>query len=80
MSQFHVMNRYNFLDKTVGISTLFEINNGTLVDGMSQIIETRKPFDVPGIDGICVPSNTRGHILKIIDGNNALIRWEVSKF
>lgn len=71
------MNRYNFLDKSVGISSLFEISNDSLVDDVSQIVETRVPFHVPGIGGLLIPRNTRGHILKLVGGNTALVRWEV---
>uniref|UniRef100_A0A7N0U6L0 Uncharacterized protein n=1 Tax=Kalanchoe fedtschenkoi TaxID=63787 RepID=A0A7N0U6L0_KALFE len=70
---------YNFLDKNVGISTVFEVNNGTTVYGSSPIVETKKPLDVPGIEGLCVPSNTQGHILKIFEGNKALVRWEYAQ-
>nr|XP_024933206.2 uncharacterized protein LOC107427578 isoform X2 [Ziziphus jujuba var. spinosa] len=67
---------YNFLDKSVGISSLFEITSNSLVDDVSQIVETHVPFHIPGIEGLLIPSNTRGHILKIVGGNTALVRWE----
>ncbi|XP_058213125.1 uncharacterized protein LOC131325082 isoform X1 [Rhododendron vialii] len=67
---------YNFLDKSVGISSVFEISNASLIDEVSQIVETSLPLSIPGVDGLLIPSNTRGHILKVIDGNAALIRWE----
>uniref|UniRef100_A0A803NF80 Nucleoporin NUP188 homolog n=1 Tax=Cannabis sativa TaxID=3483 RepID=A0A803NF80_CANSA len=67
---------YNFLDKSVGISSLFEITDDSLVDATSQIVETRAPLHVPGIEGLLIPSSTRGHILKLIGPNTALVRWE----
>ncbi|KAF3434642.1 hypothetical protein FNV43_RR21727 [Rhamnella rubrinervis] len=67
---------YNFLDKSVGISSLFEVTNDSLVDDVSQIVETRLPFHIPGIEALLIPSNTRGHILKLVGGNTALVRWE----
>lgn len=70
-------NSYNFLDKSVGISTLFDISNQSLVDNISQVVETHVPLHIPGIDGLLIPSNTRGHILRLVDGNTALVRWEV---
>ncbi|KAL9691487.1 hypothetical protein QQ045_011911 [Rhodiola kirilowii] len=70
---------YNFLDKSVGISTLLEVKNGTMVDDISQTVESQNPLDVPGIGGLCVPKNTRGHILKMIDDNKALVRWEYAQ-
>ncbi|CAL5402245.1 unnamed protein product [Camellia sinensis] len=70
---------YNFLDKSVGISSLFEISNDSLIDEVSQIVETRLPLYIPGVEGLLIPSNTRGHILKVVDGNTALIRWEYTQ-
>ena len=74
------MNRYNFLDKSVGISSLFEITSDSLVHDVSQIVETRVPFHIPGIEGLLIPSNSRGHILKLICPKTALVRWEVWAF
>ena len=70
---------YNFLDKSVGMSSLLEITSDSLVDNISQIIETRVPLHVPGVEGLIIPSQTRGHVLKVIDGNTALVRWEVNR-
>lgn len=70
---------YNFLDKSVGISTLFEITSESLVDGISQIVETRLPFHVPGVEGLLIPSKTRGQVLKVFGGNTALVRWEYNQ-
>ena len=49
------------------------------MDNISQIIETRVPLHVPGVEGLIIPSQTRGHVLKVIDGNTALVRWEVNR-
>ncbi|KAB2602437.1 nucleoporin NUP188-like protein [Pyrus ussuriensis x Pyrus communis] len=46
--------RYNFLDKSVGISSLVEINNGSVGEDMSQIVETHLPLHVPGFEGLAV--------------------------
>ncbi|KAJ6671502.1 NUCLEOPORIN NUP188-like protein [Salix viminalis] len=67
---------YNFLDKYVGVSTLFEITSESLVDRASQVVETQLSLQVPGADSLIIPSKTRGHVLKFIDGNTALVRWE----
>lgn len=48
------------------------------MDNASQIVETQQPLSVPGIEGFLIPSKTRGHVLKLIDGNTALVRWEVN--
>ncbi|GMY05519.1 nucleoporin like [Fagus crenata] len=70
---------YNFLDKSVGISSLFEINSDSLVDNISQIVETHLPVHVPGVEGLFIPSKTRAHVLKVIGGNTALVRWEYTQ-
>ncbi|XP_052191958.1 uncharacterized protein LOC127801127 isoform X2 [Diospyros lotus] len=69
---------YSFLDKSVGISSLFEISTDSFIDKDSQIVETHLPLCIPGVEGLFIPANTRGHILKVIEGNTALIRWEYS--
>ncbi|KAF7810804.1 nucleoporin NUP188-like protein [Senna tora] len=66
---------YNFLDKSVGVSSLFQISNDSLLDG-SDIVEARQPVCVPGIEGLFIPVGTRGHVLKAIGENTALVRWE----
>lgn len=71
------LNRYNFLDKSVGISSLFEISGNYSVNSISQIVETRLPLHVPGVEGLLIPSKTQGHVLKVFGGNTALVRWEV---
>lgn len=70
---------YNFLDNSVGISSVVEISNGSLIDKGSQIVETPRPLSIPGVEGLLIPCNTRGHILKVIDGNTALVRWEYTE-
>ncbi|KAJ0009757.1 hypothetical protein Pint_34377 [Pistacia integerrima] len=41
---------YNFLEKSIGVSTLFEITSESLVDGVSQFVETHVPLHVPGVE------------------------------
>ncbi|KAK4786245.1 hypothetical protein SAY86_002934 [Trapa natans] len=67
---------YNFLDKSVGISSLFEITDGSLVDDASQVVETHFPLHVPGVESLLIPSKTRGHILRVVDRNFVIVRWE----
>lgn len=67
---------YTFLDKFVGISTVFEINRDTLLGNMSQMVESHLPLHVPQVEGFIIPSRTRGHVVKMVDGNTALVRWE----
>ncbi|XP_021286367.1 uncharacterized protein LOC110418076, partial [Herrania umbratica] len=70
---------YNFLDKSTGISSLFDITSESLLDCTCQIVETQHPVCIPGVDGLHIPSRTRGHILKVVGGNTALVRWEHTK-
>ncbi|KAJ4826105.1 hypothetical protein Tsubulata_010953 [Turnera subulata] len=67
---------YNFLDKSVGISSLFEITSEALVENNPEIVETRSPLLVPGLESLLIPAGTRGHVLKVLNGNTALVRWE----
>ncbi|KAJ0076746.1 hypothetical protein Patl1_36101 [Pistacia atlantica] len=69
---------YNFLEKSIGVSTLFEITSESLVDGFSQFVETHVPLHVPGVEGLLIPSQTQGRVLKVFGGNTALVRWEVN--
>ncbi|KAJ7978575.1 Nucleoporin like [Quillaja saponaria] len=70
---------YNFLDKSVGVSTLFEITSDSLVDEVSHIVETHQPLQVPGVEGLVVPARTRGQILKVIGENAALVQWQFAE-
>lgn len=57
---------------------MFEITSESLVDGFSQLVETHEPLHIPGVEGLLIPSKTRGHVLKVFGGNTALVRWEVN--
>lgn len=70
--------RYNFVEKSLGISSLVEIDNRSLVDEDSQSVETVSPLPVPGMEGVVIPRHTRGHVIRMVGGNTALVRWEVS--
>ncbi|XP_058098868.1 uncharacterized protein LOC131243494 isoform X2 [Magnolia sinica] len=66
---------YNFLDKMVGMTSLFEIPGDSCAN-ISQIVVTPNPMHVPGVEGLLIPRGTCGHVLRVLDGKNALIRWE----
>ncbi|KAL3843385.1 hypothetical protein ACJIZ3_000788 [Penstemon smallii] len=70
---------FNFLDKTVGLSTPLEINSDSVVDSVSKIVETRFPLHVAGVEGLVIPCKSRGQVLRTIDRNIALVRWEYSE-
>ncbi|XP_021775850.1 uncharacterized protein LOC110739698 isoform X1 [Chenopodium quinoa] len=67
---------YNFMEKSVGISSVVEIDSDLLAGGASQLIETQIPLHVPTVEGLLIPSKTRGRILRMIDSKTALVRWE----
>ncbi|CAH1423389.1 unnamed protein product [Lactuca virosa] len=70
---------YKFLDKSVGLSTLVDLRANLEYDNNSRIVETRLPMSVPGLEGLEIPGNTRGHVLKFINDNSALVRWEFTQ-
>ncbi|XP_043708822.1 uncharacterized protein LOC122658035 isoform X2 [Telopea speciosissima] len=70
---------YSFLVKSIGISSLFEIPGDFSIENLSQIIETDQLLHVPGVDGLLIPSRTRGHVLKVIDGSTVVVRWEYTQ-
>lgn len=70
--------RYNYLDKMSGITTLFEISGGYGDKTVYDIIETHHPVEVPGVEGLLIPSGTLGRILKVLAPNIAFVYWEVN--
>ncbi|XP_051133760.1 uncharacterized protein LOC127253286 isoform X2 [Andrographis paniculata] len=70
---------FNFLDKSVGLSTLLEIGNGSVVDPVSNIVETQFPLRVAGIEGLTIPAQSRGRVLRMIDEKCVLVRWECTE-
>ncbi|KAL2537742.1 hypothetical protein Fot_19133 [Forsythia ovata] len=70
---------FNFLDKSVGISSPFEISSYSVVDASSKIVETRLPVHLTGVEDFVIPSGSRGHLLRMIDNNTALVRWEYTE-
>nr|KYP39665.1 hypothetical protein KK1_039024 [Cajanus cajan] len=69
---------YNFLNRSVGISSLFEINTDSQTVDVSRIVEARQAVQVPGIEGFFIPAGTRGRVLRVVGENTALVRWEHS--
>ncbi|KAL0334623.1 UNVERIFIED_CONTAM: hypothetical protein Sradi_4674200 [Sesamum radiatum] len=71
---------FNFLDKSVGLSTPLEISSDSAVDAVvPKIVETRYPLQVAGIGGLIIPSKSRGQVMRMIDKKYALVRWEYSE-
>ncbi|KAK4375119.1 hypothetical protein RND71_005796 [Anisodus tanguticus] len=70
---------FNFLDKSTGLSSPVNISSCSVVDDASQTVMVVQPLHLPGIEGLVIPSGTRGHLLKMIDRDIALVRWEFSQ-
>ncbi|CAA3010617.1 Hypothetical predicted protein [Olea europaea subsp. europaea] len=70
---------FNFLDKSVGLSSPFEMSSNSVVDASSKIVEARLPVHLPGVEGFVIPSRSRGHVLRMINSNTALVRWEYTE-
>ena len=68
----HFFNRYNFLNRSVGISSLFEISSDL------EVVEALQAVQVPGVEGFFIPAGTRGRVLRVVGENTALVRWEVN--
>ncbi|KAL5055383.1 hypothetical protein RYX36_036065 [Vicia faba] len=68
---------YTFLDRSVGISSLFEISSDLLANDVYHILEAQQAVQVPGIEGLFVPSGTRGRVLKVVGEKTSLVRWEL---
>lgn len=72
------LNRFNYLDKMSGITTLIEFPSGYVGKNIFDTVETHHPIVIPGVEGLMIPSGTCGHILKVLTPNIGLIRWEAS--
>ncbi|XP_016496025.2 uncharacterized protein LOC107815035 isoform X1 [Nicotiana tabacum] len=70
---------FNFLDKSTGLSSPVDISSCLIVDDASQTVKVVQPLHLPGVEGLIIPSGTLGHLLKMIDRNTALVRWEFSR-
>ncbi|KAG8095470.1 hypothetical protein GUJ93_ZPchr0012g19950 [Zizania palustris] len=65
--------RYNYLERMNGVTTLYPVTDN--VNYCDQI-EIHHPIRIPGIEGITIPRGSHGYILKLIEDNAALVRWE----
>ncbi|XP_048540938.1 uncharacterized protein LOC125520147 [Triticum urartu] len=68
---------YNYLERMNGLTTLYA-TPGSVPDSVNYCdqIEIHHPISIPGMEGITLPRGTRGYILKILEDNAALVRWE----
>ncbi|CAM0911170.1 unnamed protein product [Alopecurus aequalis] len=68
---------YNYLERMNGVTTQYA-THGSVPDSVNYCdqIEVHHPLSIPGMDGITLPQGTRGYILKILEDDVALVRWE----
>ncbi|CAA0807688.1 Protein of unknown function (DUF3414 [Striga hermonthica] len=70
---------FNFLDKSVGLSTPVGLRGDAVLDASSKIVETNSPLHVADAEGLVIPSKSKGQVLRMIDENCALVRWEYTE-
>ncbi|KAH0451385.1 hypothetical protein IEQ34_018684 [Dendrobium chrysotoxum] len=67
---------YNFLEKMNGMASLFESPCGSPLMDVYDLVYAHQRIPVPGVEGLFISPGTCGQILKVIDVNIALVRWE----
>lgn len=67
---------FNFLEKMGGVTLLSEIPRRSQFTDIYDTIEAQTQLNIPSIEGIVIPAGTRGHIVRVVDVNSALVRWE----
>ncbi|KQJ96095.1 uncharacterized protein LOC100837705 isoform X4 [Brachypodium distachyon] len=68
---------YNYLERINGVTTLYAIPSG-VPDSVKYCdqIEIHHPMNIPGMEGIILPCGTHGYILRVLQDDVALVRWE----
>ncbi|KAF0930438.1 hypothetical protein E2562_032778 [Oryza meyeriana var. granulata] len=68
---------YNYLERMNGVTTLYSVPN-IVTDNVNyrDQIEIHCPISIPGIEGITIPGGSHGYILKVLEDDVALVRWE----
>ncbi|CAL4924385.1 unnamed protein product [Urochloa decumbens] len=68
---------YNYLERMNGVTTIYGIPCHVAKNmSYGHQIESHHPVSIPGIEGITVPCGTQGYILKVLQDNAVLVRWE----
>eukprot|EP01018_Ginkgo_biloba_P018782 Gb_15236 [translate_table: standard] len=67
---------YNFLHKMVKITSLYQSPGYSYLNDGSSTVQTHISLQVPGASGLFVPAGTIGHVLKVVDEDVILVRWE----
>ncbi|XP_066385041.1 uncharacterized protein [Miscanthus floridulus] len=67
---------YNYLERMNGVTTIYTIPCVADGVGYGHQIESHHPVSIPGIEGITIPRGTHGYILKVLQEDTVLVRWE----
>lgn len=67
---------YNYLERMNGVTTIYTIPCVADGVGYGHQIESHHPVSIPSIEGITIPQGTHGYILKVLQEDTALVRWE----
>ncbi|XP_066386529.1 uncharacterized protein [Miscanthus floridulus] len=67
---------YNYLERMNGVTTIYTIPSVADGVGYGHQIESHHPVSIPGIEGITIPRGTHGYILKVLQEDTVLVRWE----
>lgn len=70
--------RYDFLYKTVKITSLYQHPEGAVMHENGNVVQTNVALQVPDAPGLMIPRGTSGRISRIIDGRVSLVHWEVN--
>ncbi|ONM00825.1 hypothetical protein ZEAMMB73_Zm00001d030340 [Zea mays] len=67
---------YNYLERMNGVTTIYTIPCVADGVGYGHQIESHHPVSIPSIEGITIPQGTHGYILKVLQEDTTLVRWE----
>lgn len=65
------------MDNLSGVTFSYVIPNALNGVNVYEIIETPHVLHIPGLDGVIIPRNTRGQVIKLIDEKTVIVRWQV---
>lgn len=65
-----------FLYKMTKITTLFQRHGISYENNDSQTVQAHISLQVPGASGLVIPAGTIGHVMKVVNEDVVLVRWE----
>uniref|UniRef100_A0A0E0IPK8 Uncharacterized protein n=1 Tax=Oryza nivara TaxID=4536 RepID=A0A0E0IPK8_ORYNI len=69
--------RFNYLERMNGVTTLYAVpRSDTDNVNYHDQIEIHSPISIFGIEGTTIPGGSHGYILKVLEDDVALVRWE----